>query len=49
MVGEMFKPEPYGIALALGSPYREMINQATLAIYTDGTYQELTQKWFGTS
>jgi ABC-type amino acid transport substrate-binding protein len=30
MVGEMFKPEPYGIALPLGSPHREAINRAIL-------------------
>jgi ABC-type amino acid transport substrate-binding protein len=49
MAGEMFKPEPYGIALQRGSPYREAINRAILELFTDGTYQQLTQKWFGTS
>lgn len=48
MVGEVFKPEPYGIALQQGSPYRETINQAILGIFTDGTYQDLTRRWFGT-
>jgi ABC-type amino acid transport substrate-binding protein len=49
LAGEMFKPEPYGIALPLGSPHREPINRAILEIFTDGTYQTLTQKWFGAS
>jgi polar amino acid transport system substrate-binding protein len=48
MAGEMFTPEPYGIALPLGSPHREAINRAILEIFTDGTYQELTRRWFGT-
>jgi ABC-type amino acid transport substrate-binding protein len=48
MAGEMFKPELYGIALPLGSPHREAINRAILEIFTDGTYQALTQRWFGT-
>ncbi|MFC1463892.1 MAG: transporter substrate-binding domain-containing protein [Candidatus Brachytrichaceae bacterium NZ_4S206] len=47
MVGEVFQPEPYGIALAPNSPYREVISQAVLEIYTDGTHQQLTQRWFG--
>lgn len=47
MVGEVFQPEPYGIALAPNSPYREVISQAVLELYTDGTHQHLTQRWFG--
>jgi ABC-type amino acid transport substrate-binding protein len=48
MVGEVFKPEPYGIALQRNSPYRKAINRAILEIFTDGTHRQLTQRWFGT-
>jgi polar amino acid transport system substrate-binding protein len=48
MVGVAFKAEPYGIALQTDSPYRKAINQAILEIFTDGTHERLTRKWFGT-
>jgi ABC-type amino acid transport substrate-binding protein len=48
MVGVAFKAEPYGIALQTDSPYRKVINQAILGIFTDGTHERLTRKWFGT-
>jgi ABC-type amino acid transport substrate-binding protein len=49
MAGVVFKAEPYGIALQPGSPYRKAINQAILEIFTDGTHERLTNKWFGTN
>jgi polar amino acid transport system substrate-binding protein len=49
MVGVVFKAEPYGIALRPDSPYRKAINQAILEIFTDGTHERLTKKWFGTN
>ena len=48
MVGVAFKAEPYGIALQTDSPYRKAINQAILEVFTDGTHERLTRKWFGT-
>lgn len=39
--------ESYGIALPSGSPYREPINQAILAMNEDGTYRQLYDRWFG--
>lgn len=48
MAGVVFKAEPYGIALQPDSPYRKAINQAILEIFTDGTHERLTRKWFGT-
>ncbi len=39
--------ENYGIALPTGSPYREPINQAILAMNEDGTYRQLYDRWFG--
>jgi ABC-type amino acid transport substrate-binding protein len=48
MAGVVFKAEPYGIALQQDSPYRKAINQAILEIFSDGTHERLTRKWFGT-
>ncbi len=46
MVGSIFKPETYGIALAPASPLREAVNLALLDIAADGRYQELYARWF---
>ncbi|MCP4408597.1 MAG: transporter substrate-binding domain-containing protein, partial [Gammaproteobacteria bacterium] len=45
-VGPVFHMEEYGIAIPQGSPLREKINQALLALFEDGTYTQLYQKWF---
>lgn len=47
VVGDLFQPEPYGIALPPNSLYREIISRAVLEIYADGTHQQLVQRWFG--
>ena len=47
VVGTIFNPEDYGIALADNSPLRESINRGILALKEDGTYQRLYQFWFG--
>jgi ABC-type amino acid transport substrate-binding protein len=47
VVGPIFKPEKYGIALPAGSSLRKPINEALLSIYQDGTYEALYAKWFG--
>lgn len=47
VVGTIFNPEDYGIALADDSPLRENINRAILALKEDGTYQRLYLYWFG--
>lgn len=47
VVGDVFQPEPYGIALPPNSPYREIISRAVLEIYADSTHQQLVQRWFG--
>lgn len=46
VVGPMFAPEKYGIAVADGSPLRKQINSALLQMYEDGRYEELYNKWF---
>ena len=47
VVGSTFERQSYGIALKTNSPYREEINQAILSIVEDGTYDEISKKWFG--
>ncbi len=47
IVGSIFKPEPYGIALPTGSANREKINDALLTLQSNGTYQQLYDKYFG--
>ena len=46
VVGPVFSPEKYGIAVGLGSPLRKQINEALLAMYADGSYEEVYRKWF---
>jgi polar amino acid transport system substrate-binding protein len=47
VVGPIFRPEKYGIAVANGSGLRKPINEALLAMYEDGTYEQIYGKWFG--
>jgi len=46
VVGPLFRPEKYAIAVAEGSALRKPINEALLAIHDDGTYEELYARWF---
>jgi ABC-type amino acid transport substrate-binding protein len=46
VVGPIFRPQKYGIAVAEGSALRKPINEALLKIYDDGTYDRLRAKWF---
>jgi polar amino acid transport system substrate-binding protein len=46
VVGPLFRPEKYGIAVAEGSPLRKGINEALLEIYDSGTYDEIYSRWF---
>jgi polar amino acid transport system substrate-binding protein len=47
VVGAIFRPEKYGIALPAGSALRKPINEALLGLYQDGTYEQIRAKWFG--
>jgi ABC-type amino acid transport substrate-binding protein len=47
VVGPIFKPEKYGIALPPGSALRKPINEALLELMQDGAYAEIHDKWFG--
>lgn len=46
VVGEIFEPQDYGIAMPEDSPEREMINRALLDIFEDGTYWQIYDRWF---
>ncbi|MEY8840422.1 transporter substrate-binding domain-containing protein, partial [Cribrihabitans sp. XS_ASV171] len=47
MAGPVFLRENYGILFPTGSPLREDVNQALLALREDGTYDRIYRKWFG--
>jgi ABC-type amino acid transport substrate-binding protein len=46
VVGPVFKPEKYGIALAKGSELRKPVNEVLLEMYQDGTLAEIEDRWF---
>lgn len=46
LVGSIFKPEQFGIALQHNSQYREAINQALLQLSENGTIKEIHDRWF---
>ena len=47
IVGDLFDPQPYGIALPEGSPLREPINRALLGMRENGQYDRIYRKYFG--
>ncbi|KJZ18947.1 transporter substrate-binding domain-containing protein [Loktanella sp. S4079] len=49
VVGNLFVPENYGIALQSGSQLAEPINQSLLRLRENGTYDSIHRKWFGSS
>jgi polar amino acid transport system substrate-binding protein len=49
VVGSIFRPEPYGIALPNDSELREQIDATLLALNTDGTYSTLYNRYFSPS
>jgi polar amino acid transport system substrate-binding protein len=46
VVGPIFRPEPYGIAVPNDSPLREQINATLLSMNSDGTYSTLYSRYF---
>ena len=46
VVGPIFRPYKIAIAVKEGSPLRKRINEALLAMYQDGTYENISAKWF---
>jgi polar amino acid transport system substrate-binding protein len=49
VVGPIFRPYKIAMAVRDGSPLRKRINEALLAMYQDGTYEEIYAKWFAQS
>lgn len=47
LVGPVFRPERYAIALPADSPLRKPINAALLAMQEDGTAEAISRRWFG--
>ncbi len=47
LVGGIFARENYGIALPTASPLRKKINETLLDIAADGTYENLSARYFG--
>jgi polar amino acid transport system substrate-binding protein len=47
LVGPVFRPERYAIALRIGSPLRRQVNAALLAMQEDGMAEEIGRRWFG--
>ncbi len=47
LVGQVFRPQGLGIAVATHSPLRERINMALLTMQEDGTADEIRRRWFG--
>ena len=47
LVGGIFARENYGIALPTASPLRKKINETLLDITADGTYDNLSARYFG--
>jgi ABC-type amino acid transport substrate-binding protein len=47
LVGPMFRPEHYAMAVPTGSPLREQVNAALLAMQEDGTAESIAGRWFG--
>jgi polar amino acid transport system substrate-binding protein len=46
VVGDIFKPEDYGIVVPIGSPLGKQIDVALLKLKENGTYQALYDQFF---
>lgn len=49
LVGPIFLPENYGIALPSGSALAELLNQSLLKLRESGEYDAIRRRWFGSS
>jgi len=47
VVGKIFEPQNYGLALPQGSPLREKINRAILKLTESDELERIKRKWFG--
>ncbi|GED22672.1 transporter substrate-binding domain-containing protein [Halomonas halmophila] len=48
-VGPLYEGQQYGLAIVEGSKWVEPINKALASMKKDGTYDEIHDKWFGSS
>ena len=47
VVGKIFEPQDYGLALPQGSPLREKLNRAILTLKENGELERTLEKWLG--
>ncbi len=47
LVGPVFIPENYGIAVSANSTFTEQFNQSLLRLRENGSYEAIYRKWFG--
>ena len=47
VVGKIFQPQDYGLAVPQGSPLREKIIRAILKLIESGELERIKKKWFG--
>jgi ABC-type amino acid transport substrate-binding protein len=47
VVGKLFEPQDYGLALPQGSPLREKFNRAILLLIESDELEPINTKWFG--
>ncbi len=47
VTGPVFRPEDYGFAFRNGSGLRKPVDATLLSLREDGTYDRLSQRWFG--
>lgn len=47
LAGNVFQSESYGLAMSKGSNLRQAIDESLLAIRQDGTYDQISEKYFG--
>lgn len=47
VVGPVFAPLPIGFGFKTGNPLIEPVNREILKFYQDGTYGEISTRWFG--
>jgi ABC-type amino acid transport substrate-binding protein len=47
VVGKIFEPQDYGLAVSQGSPLREKINRAILYLIESGELESIRKIWFG--
>ena len=47
VVGKIFEPQDYGLAVPQGSPLREKLNRAILTLLESDELENIKRKWFG--